>query len=95
MSIQSLSFEMQTRCCKCKNVLIVDDDCFSLKILERFLKKMDVEVNVIKAIDGKYAINMFTEKIKSNDCKSCDFFKFILMDFNMAKINGPKASEEI
>ena len=94
-SINKLSFQIETKRCKCKNVLIVDDDAFFLIALERQLKKIDPKINVIKAIDGKYAIDIFKEKIKSNNCKFCDFFKFILMDLNMAMINGIKATEEI
>ena len=93
-SHNSLSFDIETKQCKCKNVLIVDDDTFSLTALEIQLKKIDREVNIIKVTDGKYAIDIFKEKIKSNNCKFCDFFKFILMDFNMSNINGAKTSEE-
>ena len=86
---------MQTKWCKCKNVLIVDHDVCSLKVLEKMVKIIDREINIITLTDGKYVVNVFKEKNKDNHCKFCDYFKFILIDLNMGFIDGAKATEEI
>ena len=86
---------MQTKWCKCKNVLIVDHDVCSLKVLEKMVKRIDREINIITLTDGKYVIDVFKEKNKFNPCKFCDFFKFILMDINMGFIDAAKATELI
>ena len=94
-SIKNFNFEIKTKRCKCKNVLIVDSDGCNLSVLQRQLKNIDLEINTTVAFYGEHAIEIFKEKIKSNDCKFCDFFNFILMELKLPDTNGAKLTEEI
>ena len=75
--------------------MIVDDESFNLIVLEKLLVGIDKEIEITQAVDGKYAIDYFKEKIQSNKCQFCEYFKFILMDLNMPITDGGKAAEEI
>ena len=50
---------------------------------------------ITEAQDGKQAIDIFKEKIESNICQFCDFFKLIIMDLNMPITNGDDATKII
>ena len=63
--------------------LIAEDDKFSYKFLESFLKQTKAEV--LHAIDGKEAISICMEKN----------IDLVLMDIQMPEMNGLQATEEI
>ena len=94
-NFKKLSFEIETKDCKCKNILIVDDEPFNQMVFENVLKQIDTEIIITMANDGKGAIDIFSDKIESNTCQFCDFFKFIIMDLNMPGIDGANAAKKI
>lgn len=66
-----------------KIFLIAEDDKFSYKFLESFLKQ--TKANVLHAIDGKEAIDI---------CRNKNI-DLVLMDIQMPEMNGLQATEEI
>ena len=64
-------------------------------VFENLLGQIDKEIIVTRAHDGKGAIDIFSDKIESNTCQFCDFFKFIIMDLNMPDIDGANAAKKI
>ncbi len=64
--------------------LIAEDDKFSYKFLEGFLKQTHAEV--IRAADGHEAVEL---------CRNNDHIDLILMDIQMPEMNGLTATEEI
>jgi PAS domain S-box-containing protein len=64
--------------------LIAEDDKFSYKFLEGFLKQTHAEV--IRAADGNEAVEI---------CRNNDHIDLILMDIQMPEMNGLTATEEI
>jgi PAS domain S-box-containing protein len=64
--------------------LIAEDDKFSYKFLEGFLKQ--TKANVIRAADGREAVEI---------CRNNKNIDLILMDIQMPEMNGLTATEEI
>lgn len=64
--------------------LIAEDDKFSYKFLEGFLKQNKAEV--IRASDGRQAIE---------ECRNNDRIDLVLMDIQMPELNGLAATKEI
>ncbi|MBN1158675.1 MAG: PAS domain S-box protein [Bacteroidales bacterium] len=71
-------------CWEGKLFLIAEDDKFSYKFLEGFLKQ--TKADVIRAADGKEAIEL---------CRSHKNIDLILMDIQMPEMNGLVATTEI
>jgi PAS domain S-box-containing protein len=67
-----------------KTFLIAEDDKFSYKFLEGFLKQTNA--NVLHAADGIEAVNI---------CRNNANIDLILMDIQMPEMNGLEATEEI
>ncbi|MBN1415078.1 MAG: PAS domain S-box protein [Bacteroidales bacterium] len=67
-----------------RTFLIAEDDKFSYKFLEGFLKQ--THANVIHAADGIEAVNL---------CRSNNKIDLVLMDIQMPEMNGFEATEEI
>jgi PAS domain S-box-containing protein len=67
-----------------KVFLIAEDDTFSYKLLEGFLKKTNAEI--LHAEDGKQAVEI---------CKKNDAIDLILMDVQMPDMNGIEATKLI
>jgi len=67
-----------------KLFLIAEDDKFSYKFLEGFLKQ--TKANVIRASDGREAVEI---------CRNNSDIDLILMDIQMPDMNGLTATEEI
>lgn len=67
-----------------KLFLIAEDDKFSYKFLEGFLKQ--TKANVIRACDGREAVEM---------CRTNSKIDLVLMDIQMPEMNGLTATEEI
>ncbi len=67
-----------------KLFLIAEDDKFSYKFLEGFLKQ--THADVIRASDGKEAVEL---------CRSNKNIDLVLMDIQMPEMNGLVATEEI
>jgi len=67
-----------------KLFLIAEDDKFSYKFLEGFLKQ--TKANVIRAADGREAVEL---------CRNNSNIDLILMDIQMPEMNGLTATEEI
>lgn len=67
-----------------KLFLIAEDDKFSYKFLEGFLKQ--TKAHVIRAADGREAVEI---------CRSNNNIDLVLMDIQMPEMNGLTATEEI
>jgi len=67
-----------------KTFLIAEDDKFSFKFLEGFLKQ--THADILHAADGMQAVNL---------CRSHDNIDLVLMDIQMPEMNGLEATEEI
>ncbi len=67
-----------------KLFLIAEDDKFSYKFLEGFLKQ--TKANVIRAADGREAVEI---------CRNNKNIDLVLMDIQMPEMNGLTATEEI
>jgi len=67
-----------------KLFLIAEDDKFSYKFLEGFLKQ--TKADVIRACDGREAVEM---------CRTNSKIDLVLMDIQMPEMNGLTATEEI
>lgn len=67
-----------------KLFLIAEDDKFSYKFLEGFLKQ--TKASVIRATDGREAVEI---------CRNNSHIDLILMDIQMPEMNGLTATEEI
>ena len=65
---------------KTLNVLVIEDDLIEVMKLNRTVKSLDYNHNIIEAKDGEEAI----EKLKQNDYRP----DVILLDLNMPKMNG-------
>lgn len=73
---------------KKRTVLIVDDTPFNVLVLEKFLKDLDPEAQILKAFNGKEAVlqyKSFAEGFKRG-------LDLILMDCNMPVMDGYEAS---
>jgi PAS domain S-box-containing protein len=68
-----------------KTVLIAEDNPTNFILLERMLRP--TKINIIRVVNGREAIDVFTEKQKLIDA--------ILMDIKMPVLDGYKATEEI
>jgi CheY-like chemotaxis protein len=67
-----------------KLFLIAEDDKFSYKFLEGFLKQ--TKADVLRACDGREAVDI---------CRSSPNIDLVLMDIQMPEMNGIVATEEI
>jgi|WetSurSiteA1Bulk_404760.scaffolds.fasta_scaffold01284_6 PAS domain S-box-containing protein len=67
-----------------KLFLIAEDDKFSYKFLEGFLRQ--TKANVIRASDGREAVEI---------CRNTSNIDLVLMDIQMPEMNGLTATEEI
>jgi CheY-like chemotaxis protein len=81
--------------CKCKNILIVDDEEFNLEATANILEGMDPGLSFWKVKDGDEAVVLCEEMSLSNPCHHCDFFRLIIMDINMPKLGGMEATMQI
>jgi CheY-like chemotaxis protein len=67
-----------------KLFLVAEDDKFSYKFLEGFLKQTKAEV--LRASDGRQAVEI---------CRTNPAIDLVLMDIQMPEMNGLTATEEI
>lgn len=72
-----------------KKVLVVDDDCMSLFVVEQYLKLFQMESH--KACNGLEAYRIVQQIVEKKDV----LFDLIVMDCNMPVLNGFKASRKI
>jgi CheY-like chemotaxis protein len=63
-------------------ILLVEDDELDVISVERSLKKLDIEYELYTAYNGKEALTMLTEPLKSI------MPDVVLLDLNMPKMNG-------
>jgi CheY-like chemotaxis protein len=76
-------------------LMIVDDEEFNQKALKIILKysiKLDPEVKIDVANNGKEAVDLILNDINENECLS---YPVILMDCNMPLLNGYEATRMI
>lgn len=85
--------------CECMNIMVVDDECYSLeimgKMLEDIYKKVNICVEIDQCYNGNEAVSLFNKKLINHKCKSCFYYKFIIMDMNMPVMDGGLATKEI
>ena len=79
-----ISVEKRKNIFKGKTILIVEDDLYSCMILEEVLKPTNA--HLLKAKDGLKAIEI---------CEKNPQIDIVLMDLQLPKLNGLKATEEI
>ena len=80
--------------CDCKNLMIVDDEVFNIKIMEKLLKDL-TDWNFYQALNGQLAYDLYKKKFETNPCRKCSFFRFILCDLNMPVMDGAQCSKNI
>lgn len=85
------------RNCSCCKVLAVDDNQFNLMVLTEKFKKADILIDVAQS--GNLAIEKIKAIIEENEsakfCKTCRFYKLILMDIDMPVKNGYETTKEL
>ena len=79
--------------CRCRSLLIVDDDPFNTLALEQLLLQYKLSVDI--AFNGKDGVSKFEERRKCKCCLSCTNYKVIFMDFNMPIMDGLEATKKI
>ena len=79
--------------CKCMNIMFVDDECLNIKVYETTLKSFNF--NYYSYNNGKKAYDYFKEKLYSNTCDKCSFFRAIIMDINMPIMDGCESAQNI
>ncbi|SMC72305.1 response regulator [Cellulophaga tyrosinoxydans] len=67
-----------------KSILLVDDDESTNFINSVFIKKLDIDVDVYKALNGAEALEILEESIGDPDFFPC----LITLDINMPVMNG-------
>ena len=67
-----------------KSILLVDDDESTNFINSVFIKKLDIDVDVYKALNGAEALEILEESIGDPDFFPC----LIILDINMPVMNG-------
>lgn len=67
-----------------KSILLVDDDESTNFINSVFIKKLDIDVDVYKALNGAEALEILEESIGDHDFFPC----LIILDINMPVMNG-------
>jgi CheY-like chemotaxis protein len=68
------------------HVLIVDDSTYNLFVLEELLKEIDNTMILIKALNGKEAVDAMTRNLDTKTKNS--LFDFVLMDLHMPILDG-------
>ena len=79
--------------CDCKDILLVDDDEFILKISKNILKSFKLEADC--AENGQECLNMIKAKQEKNCNCSKNKYKIILMDITMPIMDGIEAAKNI
>jgi len=69
------------------NILIIEDDITSAKVLSRILATYG---NITIATDGRHGISIFKESVKSKT-----LFSFVFLDIMMPEIDGQEVLKEI
>lgn len=77
-------------CCKCRKVLIVDDEPMNIMVLSSYLATVNCKAD--KACNGEIALKKIIEKKESTCCKG---YKLVLMDINMPVMDGIEATFQI
>ncbi|WP_158978444.1 response regulator [Cellulophaga sp. L1A9] len=67
-----------------KSILLVDDDESTNFINSVFIKKLDIDVDVYKALNGEEALEILEESSDDSDFFPC----LITLDINMPIMNG-------
>ncbi len=81
---------LPTRGCKCRSVLVVDDEFLNRMVIKSYLKGLG-EVPE-EAENGLVGLN----KVKQRSaCVCCHRYKLILMDINMPVMDGTQSTKEI
>ena len=65
-----------------KNILLVDDDSIANFLIERIVQSTGLARNIVKALNGKEALKVFTEASGSS------LPEVVLLDLNMPIMNG-------
>jgi CheY-like chemotaxis protein len=71
---------------------VVDDDFLNYEVVQRGLIAAGPETNITRCIDGDDGVEYYQKMSDENTCKHCDYFKMIVMDHNMPKMNGHDAT---
>ena len=79
--------------CDCKDILLVDDDEFILKISKNILKAFKLQAD--SAENGQECLNMIKAKQEKNCNCSKNKYKIILMDITMPIMDGIEAAKNI
>ena len=79
--------------CNCKDILLVDDDEFILKISKNILKSFKLEADC--AENGQECLNMIKEKQEKKCNCSKNKYKLVLMDITMPIMDGIEAAKNI
>lgn len=87
--------DVKRKNCDCKpSVLCVDDMSFNLMPLVASIKRF-FKIDCVSAINGKQAVDMYTERLnKACQCKDRTF-KLIIMDVQMPVMGGEEAAQKI
>ena len=79
--------------CDCKDILLVDDDEFILKISKNILKAFKLQAD--SAENGQECLNMIKAKQEKNCTCPKNKYKIILMDITMPIMDGIEAAKNI
>ncbi|ADV51076.1 response regulator [Cellulophaga sp. E16_2] len=67
-----------------KSIILVDDDESTNFINSVFIKKLDIDVDVYKALNGEEALQILEESLEDSDFFPC----LLTLDINMPVMNG-------
>ena len=85
--------ENKKNCCRCEEILIVDDDAFNLLSLEMILLMFHFRCQ--KASNGLEALDFLREKKRCQALNCKGVFQLIFMDYQMPKMDGVQTTKEI
>lgn len=88
---EQLLRQNECRNCSCSQILIVDDDEFSILVLQALLDKYLITTEY--ATSGDEAVKLVQNRMSNNVC--CNQFDLIFIDIEMPKKNGFLTASEI
>ncbi|KRX06944.1 Signal transduction histidine kinase, homodimeric domain [Pseudocohnilembus persalinus] len=79
----------------CKQILIVDDDQLTIQALTFLMKQQGLTIDI--ATNGEMAYEMVQKRFLNPQCENleCRFYKLIIMDIDMPKMNGYDSAQKI
>ncbi|KAJ3127436.1 hypothetical protein HK098_006318 [Nowakowskiella sp. JEL0407] len=85
----------ETKFTRSPRVLVVDDSETNIRILSRFLRKLNPSVVVIEADDGEVALRVYEQESHSINSSSQQVFDLVLMDLTMPVMGGEECTKEL